>query len=295
MSCHCTLMGFFYVPLSLALGFWLISLKAGTPHLFAFKGGGSSPGSLANPSQQEAEEQSSRKKMGKAQKTVLSHHAEEPPFFIPNSFLEVKSMSVFLLYPTHLHWHHTCFATDDFLRRRMAHPSRLCSRNRRRRSTGSRQWRTMICRNSLCPIFKVFLDNGGDVNAPLPLGDPALEKMVNWNLQPDQFADGPFAGQSMNCRNCHLVDEQLETTGYGMRTYMDFARRSPIPAREDGKTVTLRNSPPLVNASLPRNNFFLHADAEFPSLIDLVQGTLTGRNYGWLPGEQAIAMAHVDE
>lgn len=78
-----------------------------------------------------------------------------------------------------------------------------------------------------------------------------------------------------------------------MRTYTDFARRSPIPARQDGKTVTIRNSPPLVNASLPRNNFFMHADAEFISLVDLVKGTLTGRNFGWLPGEQDLAIAHV--
>jgi hypothetical protein len=97
----------------------------------------------------------------------------------------------------------------------------------------------------------------------------------------------------MNCRSCHFVDEQLETTNYGMRTYTDFARRSPMPAREDGRTVTVRNSPPLVNASVPRNNFFMHADAEFQSLVDLVKGTLTGRNYGWLPGEQALSIAHL--
>ncbi|MBA3612496.1 MAG: hypothetical protein H0W49_06185 [Nitrospirales bacterium] len=141
--------------------------------------------------------------------------------------------------------------------------------------------------------FKVFLDDGGDVNDPLPQGDPTLDKVTNWQLPPDQFAIGPFAGQSRNCRSCHFVDEQLDVPQYGMNTYSDFARRSPIPAREDGKTVATRNSPPLVNASLPRNNFFLHADAEFPSLVDLVQGTLTGRNYGWLPGEHDIAIAHV--
>lgn len=53
----------------------------------------------------------------------------------------------------------------------------------------------------------------------MPLGDPVLEKVMNWKLQPDQFADGPFAGQSMNCRNCHFVDEQLDAPDYGMRTY----------------------------------------------------------------------------
>jgi cytochrome c peroxidase len=146
-------------------------------------------------------------------------------------------------------------------------------------------------------FFKVFLDGGGSVNEPLPAGDPALDNAVNWKLQPDQFAVGPFAGQSMNCRSCHFVDEigveEDETVDYGMRTYSDFARRSPIPAREDGHTTTVRNSPPLVNASLPRKNIFLHFDAEFPTMVGLVQGTLTGRNYGWISGEAATAIAHI--
>ena len=141
--------------------------------------------------------------------------------------------------------------------------------------------------------FKVFLDNGGDVNDSLPQGDPTLAKVVNWQLSPDQFADGPFIGQSMNCRSCHFVDEQLDIPHYGMRTYSDFARRSPIPTREDGHTTTVRNSPPLVNASLSRGNFFLHFDAEFPSMVDLVKGTLTGRNYGYLPSEQIEAITQV--
>ena len=147
-------------------------------------------------------------------------------------------------------------------------------------------------------VFKVFLEGGGAVNDPLPFAgrDPALDKAVNWQNPPEQFADGPFAGQSMNCRSCHFVDElgvEEPLAGYGMRTYTDFARRSPIPVREDGKTTTPRNSPPLVNASLPRKNFLLHFDGEFKTMADLVKGTLTGRNYGWIPGEKAQAIAHV--
>jgi hypothetical protein len=142
-------------------------------------------------------------------------------------------------------------------------------------------------------LFKVFLDNGGDVNDSMPLGDPVLEKVMNWKLQPDRFALGPFSGQSMNCRSCHFVDEQLDAPDYGMRTYSDFARRSPIPAREDGHTTTVRNAPPLVNASLPRQIFFLHFDAEFPTMVDLVKGTLTGRNYGYLSNEQAEGVTHI--
>ena len=129
---------------------------------------------------------------------------------------------------------------------------------------------------------------GGNINAPLATGDPAMDDTVTTGTsQP-----GPFAGQSMNCRACHLVDEQ--NAALGNRTYNDFARRSPIPARiEDNLTETPRNSPPLVNASMPRSIFALHFDAEFPSKKDLVIGTLTGRNYGWLAGEEARARAHV--
>jgi hypothetical protein len=91
-----------------------------------------------------------------------------------------------------------------------------------------------------------------------------------------------------------MVDEQLDTPGGGMRTYADFARRSPIPARADGHTTTPRNSPPLVNASLPRTTgLLLHFDGEFTTLPDLVTAALTGRNYGWQPREFSTAIAHV--
>ena len=38
---------------------------------------------------------------------------------------------------------------------------------------------------------------------------------------------GPFAGQGMNCRGCHLVDDAKMTPGGGNRTYADFARSQP--------------------------------------------------------------------
>jgi cytochrome c peroxidase len=104
---------------------------------------------------------------------------------------------------------------------------------------------------------------------------------------------GPFRGESMNCRACHLVDEQRSLAGGGVRTYADFARRSPIPQREDGLLTTPRNSPPLVNATLARDDFFLHFDGEFASTADLVRGTFTGRNFGWLANEQNEAVAHI--
>lgn len=139
-------------------------------------------------------------------------------------------------------------------------------------------------------FFAQFLANGGQVNAPLPSGDPVMNKTVTTN----EPLSGPFAGLSMNCRACHLVDEQVDAPGGRMRTYADFARRSPVPAREDGVATAPRNSPSLVNATLHRQGgLLLHFDGEFSTTTDLAKDTFTGRNFGWLPGERARAVAHL--
>ena len=139
--------------------------------------------------------------------------------------------------------------------------------------------------------FRAFLDSGNGVNDAMNPGDPVMDTTVTLG----QPLPGPFAGLSMNCRACHLVDEHVGVTGGGMRSYNDFARRSPVPHRsQDTRTTANRNSPPLVNASLSRSNGLqLHFDGEFTSLPDLVTGTLTGRNYGWLPTESATAIQTV--
>ena len=138
--------------------------------------------------------------------------------------------------------------------------------------------------------FKTFLDNGGNINDP-KAGDTVVD---NLETLTGPITPGPFKGMSMNCRTCHLVDDVLDTPRGGMRTYADFARRSPIPMREDGKTHAPRNSPPLVNSTLERpGGVFFHFDAEFNSMEDLVAATFTGRNFGWLPGEKNQAIAHI--
>lgn len=141
-------------------------------------------------------------------------------------------------------------------------------------------------------FFKTFLDTGRGVNDRMTKGDPAMNRTVR---ALGAALSGPFTGESMNCRACHLVDEHLETPGGGMRSYSDFARRSPIPARpEDTKTTSPRNSPSLVNASLfrePGKQF--HFDAEFATLEDLIASAFTSRNFGWLSGERAQAVRHL--
>ncbi len=140
-----------------------------------------------------------------------------------------------------------------------------------------------------------FHRHANGINDPLSNGDPVMNATAT--TSGDLF--GPFRGKSMNCRACHLVDEhavlddQPGASQGGFRSYADFAQRSPIPSREDGKNLTLRNSPSQVNASVPREFELFHFDGEFLSMPDLVHGTLLGRNYGWQAGEEAVALAHI--
>src|SRR6185295_11973632 len=137
-------------------------------------------------------------------------------------------------------------------------------------------------------FFKAHLTSGGKVNDTLPAGDPVVTQG-----HPAGVA-GPFAGMSMNCRSCHFVDEFVDAQGNNMRTYTDFVTRSPIPSRPDGKATAPRNSPPLVNASLDRpGGTLFHFDGEFSTLEDLIVGTFTGRNFGWLPGQKVEAIRHI--
>lgn len=120
--------------------------------------------------------------------------------------------------------------------------------------------------------------------------DPAL----NYTLTMGQALRGPFAGKTMNCRACHMVDEHRSDPAAGMRSYADFARVSPIPGRGDGEHFTARNTMSMVNITpADKHDVVFHFDGQFNSMEDLVRGTLLGRNYGWLPAETARAMQHI--
>ncbi len=105
---------------------------------------------------------------------------------------------------------------------------------------------------------------------------------------------GAFAGQHMNCRACHMVDEHADNTAAGMRSYADFARRPPIPMRADGRMNAPRNSQQLVNIAIANDaGLAFHFDGQFATMEALVKATLTGRNYGWLAHEQQQAIKHI--
>lgn len=132
-----------------------------------------------------------------------------------------------------------------------------------------------------------FTNSAGNANAVLTNGDPVMNTTASiYGPLP-----GTFAGQSMNCRACHMVEEHESV---GNRTYCDFATRSPLPDIGDGRATTTRNAMPLVDSFIPRTTpFFLHFDGQFAGIQDLVIGTLTGRNYGWIPTEYQTAIHHI--
>ena len=80
-----------------------------------------------------------------------------------------------------------------------------------------------------------------------------------------------------------------------MRTYTDFALRGPIPDRgrrlENHTPGTLRRWS-IASLDRPGGTLF-HFDGEFSTLEDLIVGTFTGRNFGWLPGQKAEAIQHI--
>jgi cytochrome c peroxidase len=131
----------------------------------------------------------------------------------------------------------------------------------------------------------------GNVNAPLQQGDHLVE-LVPAIDRP--ALPGPFRGQSISCRQCHLGDDFIRGRPLAGRTYVDFSRRSPIPDRGDGLKTTPRNSPSMVGSGLSREvPILLHFDGEFASAEDLTVAAFTGRNFGWLPDEVSLAVAHI--
>jgi hypothetical protein len=128
------------------------------------------------------------------------------------------------------------------------------------------------------------------VNQPLAVGDPVVQQVQTLN----GVLPGPFAGQSINCRSCHFVTEFQGVSGAGNRTYSDFTAHSPIPLPMNGFMDTPRNSMHMVGSLQPHPGpVFLHFDGEFATPEDLVKATLTGRNFGWAPGQFQQALRQI--
>ncbi len=135
------------------------------------------------------------------------------------------------------------------------------------------------------------------VSAALASPESALIDLGERLFQDGRFSQ-PYAkalqegrsdeGQLMSCATCHHLPDQG-------RGYADSETRSPVPLREDGLRVTLRNSPALIDLfynETPTQPHLLHYDGEFETPEALVMAGLTGRNSGWLDHEKSAAVAH---
>jgi hypothetical protein len=129
----------------------------------------------------------------------------------------------------------------------------------------------------------------GNVNATLASGDPVVATIQT----PSGSYPSPIAGQSINCRFCHL-DNELAGTALPTRAYNSYLQRVPIPARGGMGGTTLRNVHAMADSMISgTHGIFLHSDGQFASGFTAAQVGLTGRGFGWLPTEYNQAMAWV--
>ncbi len=103
----------------------------------------------------------------------------------------------------------------------------------------------------------------------------------------DQHFSSPKGDLITSCSSCHLYGEDPEK----IHAFTDSFARSWVPWRSnDPRRDGLRNTPTLFDVAEMAQ---LHFDGEFRSLEDLVKGTMSGRTYGWLPGEQNDAIQQI--
>jgi hypothetical protein len=141
-----------------------------------------------------------------------------------------------------------------------------------------------------------MVNSNGNVNATLSSGEPLVNDEVNASGNPPTLPD-PMKGTAVNCMQCHLGEQDANVAGGGPRVFNDFAVHSPIPSRSDDPLTaftTPRNAPVIAGAMLHGDvDQVLHYDGQFGPMQDLVVGTLSGRNFGWLPTEGSTALHQV--
>jgi len=103
----------------------------------------------------------------------------------------------------------------------------------------------------------------------------------------DERFSSPKGDLVSSCSHCHLYDAISEPA----RAFTDSFARSWIPWRtKDPRREGARNAPTLFDVG---DYAPLHFDGEFASLEALVTGTIQGRTFGWLPGEERDAQQQI--
>lgn len=140
----------------------------------------------------------------------------------------------------------------------------------------------MIRRESSLQFAALFALSGLAAAAHATNDDAAIGERL--------FNDARFARPTaaMSCATCHPSGT---ATG---RAFADAAVRSTVPHRPgNGRQLTPRHASTLIESGEPGGWGLLHWDGEFTSMEELVKATFTGRNFGWLPDEGAVALERI--
>jgi cytochrome c peroxidase len=115
----------------------------------------------------------------------------------------------------------------------------------------------------------------------------SLQVRLGARLFKEEGFSAPKGDFIASCSICHLTDEDPQ----GARAFTDFFARSWVPFRStDPRRDGLRNTPTILDVA---DMGQLHFDGEFSSLEQLVKGTISGRNFGYLAGEEGEAYRRV--
>lgn len=115
--------------------------------------------------------------------------------------------------------------------------------------------------------------------------DPQVVELGRVLFHETRFSN-PQSDMEVSCASCHADSDPL-----GSRAFTELFQRSWHPWRnEDPGRETLRNTPTLLDVG---QHAFIHMDAEFATLEEQARATFTGRNFGWLPGEESTAKRRI--
>lgn len=121
----------------------------------------------------------------------------------------------------------------------------------------------------------------------LLLAAEAPELQLGRQLFQDTRFSSPQGDMQTSCQSCHAPSDPQ-----GNRAFTELLSRSWMPwRREDPRRETLRNTPTIIDAGFMP---LLHMDGELESLEEQARTTLTGRNFGWLPGEHEKALDRLE-
>lgn len=147
--------------------------------------------------------------------------------------------------------------------------------------------RALVAFGTICCMFAGRVALAAPAATPMPSPAETAELQLGKRLFNDPRLTNPGMDFQASCQTCHVSGDSAK----GVRLFADSQPRSFIPSRrEDGKRLTLRNTPTLIDvADMPR----LGWDGHWASLNASVKEQLTGDMLGWGSGQEKKAREEI--